>query len=81
MLNVVLKGDWTMLGNLTLVPGDRWIVGATIAWARYLLLYLKPRYAAVIAWLVLGEALHLNHAWAMSMVLPGTYPVNRKRGG
>ena len=43
-------------------------------------LYLGPIYAAVIAWLVLGEALHAYHAWAMAMVLPGVYLVNRKSG-
>lgn len=43
-------------------------------------LYLGPIYAAVIAWLVLGEALHAYHAWAMAMVLPGIYLVNRRRG-
>ena len=42
-------------------------------------LYLGPIYAAVIAWLVLGAALHAYHAWAMAMVLPGIYLVNRRR--
>ncbi len=158
VLHVVLKGERTTLGNVKLVPGDGWIVGATIAWATYSLLlrkwpsrlnasarlsviamagvlvmlpfaifeamnnplpvltlhgvglvlaaavfpgygaylaysvmqrelgvarvgvvlYLGPIYAAVIAWLVLGEALHAYHAWAMAMVLPGIYLVNRK---
>lgn len=160
VLHVVLKGEWSRLGNVTLVPGDGWIFGATIAWAMYSLLlrrwpsrlnasarlaliamagvlvmlpfaifeavnnplpvltlngiglalavaifpgygaylaysvmqrelgvarvgvvlYLGPIYAAVIAWLVLGEALHAYHAWAMAMVLPGVYLVNRKSG-
>ena len=44
-------------------------------------LYLGSIDAAVIAWLVLGEALHAYHAWAMAMamamVLPGIYLVNR----
>ena len=159
VLHVVLKGEWTTLGSVTLVPGDGWIVGATIAWASYLLLlrrwpsklsasarlsviamagvlvmlpfaivealnnplpvltlkgfglvlavavfpgygaylaysvmqrelgvarvgvvlYLGPIDAAVIACLVLGEALHAYHAWAMAMVLPGIYLVNRRR--
>ena len=160
VLHVVFKGEWTTLGSVKLVPGDGWIVGATIAWATYSLLlrkwpsllnpsarlsviamagvlvmlpfaifeatnnplpvltlkglglvlavaifpgygaylaysvmqrdlgvarvgvvlYLGPIYAAVIAWLVLGEALHVYHAWAMAMVLPGIYLVNRKCG-
>ena len=158
VLHVVLKGEWTTLGSVKLVPGDGWIAGATVAWATYSLLlrkwpsplnpsarlsviamagvlvmlpfaifeavnnplpvltlkgfglvlavaifpgygaylaysimqrdlgvarvgvvlYLGPIYAAVIAWLVLGEALHGYHAWAMAMVLPGIYLVNRK---
>lgn len=158
VLHVVLKGQWTTLGDVKLVPGDGWIVGATIAWATYSLLlrkwpsqlnasarlsviamagvlvmlpfaifeamntqlpvltvkgmglvfaaavfpgygaylaysvmqrelgvarvgvvlYLGPIYAAVIAWLVLGEALHAYHAWAMALVLPGIYLANRK---
>ena len=160
VLHVVLKGEWTTLGNVKLVPGDGWIVGATIAWATYSLLlrkwpsklnasarlsviamagvlvmlpfaifeaannplptltlhgiglvlavavfpgygaylaysvmqrelgvarvgvvlYLGPIYAAIIAWLALGEPLHAYHAWAMAMVLPGIYLVNRKGG-
>jgi drug/metabolite transporter (DMT)-like permease len=159
VLHVVLKGEWAALGDVKLVPGDGWIVGATVAWAAYSLLlrrwpsalnasarlsviamagvlvilpfavfevtsgaqpaltmkgaglvlavaafpgygaylaysvmqrelgvarvgvvlYLGPIYAAVIAWLVIGEALHGYHAWAMAMVLPGIYLVNRKR--
>ncbi len=159
VLHVVLKGEWTTLGDVQLVPGDGWIAGATLAWATYSLLlrkwpsqlnpsarlsvialagvlvmlpfatfealnnplpvltlegvglvlavaifpgygaylaysimqrdlgvarvgvvlYLGPIYAAVIAWLVLGEALHGYHAWAMAMVLPGIYLVNRER--
>ena len=117
VLHVVLKGEWTTLGSVTLVPGDGWIVGATIAWSPYSLLlrkwprtltasarlsvivvagvlvrqrelgvarvgvvlYLGSIYAAVIAWLLLGEALHAYHAWAMAMAmeLPGIYLVNR----
>ena len=42
-------------------------------------LYPGSIYAAVIAWLVLGAALHAYHAWAMTMVLPGIYLVNRRR--
>lgn len=42
------------------------------------MLYLGPIYAAVIAWLVLGEPLRLHHYVGMAMVLPGIYLVNRK---
>lgn len=41
-------------------------------------LYLSPIFAAGAAWLVLGEPLHLHHAWGMAMVLPGIYLVNRR---
>ena len=41
-------------------------------------LYLSPIFAAGAAWLVLGEPLHLYHAWGMALVLPGIYLVNRK---
>jgi drug/metabolite transporter (DMT)-like permease len=40
-------------------------------------LYLAPIYAAIMAWLVLGEALHAYHAWGMALVLPGIYLVTR----
>ena len=158
VLHVVLKGEWTTLAEVKLVPGDGWIVAATVSWAAYSLLlrkwpselnasarlsviamagvgvmlpfaifevvnnplpvltlkgiglvlavavfpgygaylaysvmqrelgvarvgvvlYLAPIYAAVIAWLVLAEPLHAYHMWAMAMVLPGIYLVNRK---
>jgi drug/metabolite transporter (DMT)-like permease len=41
-------------------------------------LYLGPIYAAVIAWLVLGESLQWHHAFGMALILPGIYLVNRK---
>ena len=41
-------------------------------------LYLGPIYAAVIAWVVLGEPLRLHHYVGMALVLPGIYLVNRK---
>ena len=158
VLHVVLKGEWTTLAEVKLVPGDGWIVAATFSWAAYSLLlrkwpselnasarlsviamagvgvmlpfaifeavnnplpvltlkgiglvlavavfpgygaylaysvmqrelgvarvgvvlYLAPIYAAVIAWLVLSKPLHAYHMWAMAMVLPGIYLVNRK---
>ena len=42
------------------------------------MLYLGPIYAAVIAWMVLGEPLRLHHYVGMALVLPGIYLVNRK---
>ena len=41
-------------------------------------LYLGPIYAAVIAWMVLGEPLLLHHYVGLALVLPGIYLVNRK---
>ncbi|WHZ12976.1 MAG: Permease of the drug/metabolite transporter (DMT) superfamily [Burkholderiaceae bacterium] len=41
-------------------------------------LYLGPLYAAVMAWLVLGEPIHAYHAVGLALVLPGIYLVNRK---
>jgi drug/metabolite transporter (DMT)-like permease len=41
-------------------------------------LYLGPIYAAVIAWIVLGEPLQWHHAAGMALVLPGIYLVNRQ---
>jgi drug/metabolite transporter (DMT)-like permease len=41
-------------------------------------LYLGPIYAAVIAWIVLGEPLQWHHALGMALILPGIYLVNRK---
>ena len=42
------------------------------------MLYLGPIYAAVIAWVVLGEPLRLHHYVGMVLVLPGIYLVNRR---
>jgi drug/metabolite transporter (DMT)-like permease len=40
-------------------------------------LYLGPIYAAVIGWLVLGEALHPFHWLGALLILPGIYLVNK----
>ncbi|MBU0589110.1 MAG: DMT family transporter [Gammaproteobacteria bacterium] len=157
VVHVVLKGQWQALASVQLVPGDGWILAATLSWTAYSLLlkkwasplgaaarlaaisfagvlvilpfavweavfnplpiltgqgfglavaaalfpgygaylaysvmqrelgaaqvsvvlYLAPIYAAVMAWLVLGESLHAFHAWGMALVLPGIYLVTR----
>lgn len=41
VLHVVVKGQWTALASVQFVPGDLWIVGATVAWAAYALLQKK----------------------------------------
>ena len=38
VVHVVVKGQWTALAAVQFVPGDLWIVAATIAWAGYALL-------------------------------------------
>ena len=38
VVNVVVRGDWTHLMQVELVPGDLWIVAAAISWAAYSLL-------------------------------------------
>lgn len=159
MLHVVLKGQWDALTEVQFVPGDGWILAATLSWTVYsvllkkwpsplgagarlavislvgvlvllpftvweawhnplpvltlpglglalaaalfpgfsayyaysvmqrelgaarvsVVLYLGPIYTAVVAWLVLGEALHPFHAWGMALVLPGIYLVTRRQ--
>lgn len=41
-------------------------------------LYLGPLYAAIMAWLMLGEPVHGYHAVGLALVLPGIYLVNRR---
>lgn len=41
-------------------------------------LYLGPPYGAVMAWLVLGESIHLYHAVGLALIVPGIYLVNRR---
>ncbi len=157
VLHVVLKGQWDTLAAVQFVPGDGWILAATLSWTAYSLLlkkwpsppglaaqlalislagalinlpfalwdilasplpaltleggalaltaaiipgfgaylahsfmqrelgaarvsvvlYLSPIYTALLAWLVLGEALSAFHLWAMALVLPGIYLVTR----
>ena len=38
VLHVIVKGQWLALGAVQWVPGDAWIVIATVAWAAYALL-------------------------------------------
>lgn len=41
-------------------------------------LYLGPPYAAAMAWLFLGEPIHLYHAVGLALILPGIWLVNRR---
>ncbi|WP_310628399.1 DMT family transporter [Limnohabitans sp.] len=38
VVHVVVKGEWAHLTQVQLVPGDLWILGASISWAAYALL-------------------------------------------
>ena len=42
------------------------------------LLYMLPLYAAIMAWLLLGEPIRGYHLVGFLLVLPGIYLVNRK---
>jgi drug/metabolite transporter (DMT)-like permease len=41
VVHVVVRGEWAHLSQVNLVPGDLWIVAASIAWAAYALLQKK----------------------------------------
>lgn len=41
VLHVVVKGQWMALASVRFVPGDAWILSATVAWAAYALLQKK----------------------------------------
>lgn len=41
-------------------------------------LYLGPPYGALMAWLVLGEPIHVYHAVGLALILPGIWLVNRR---
>jgi drug/metabolite transporter (DMT)-like permease len=41
VVHVVLKGHWNALADVQLVPGDGWILAATLAWTAYSLLLKK----------------------------------------
>lgn len=41
VVHVVVRGEWTHLAQVQLVPGDLWVVAAAVAWAAYALLQKK----------------------------------------
>lgn len=41
VLHVVLKGQWSALAAVQFVPGDGWILAATLSWTQYSLLLRK----------------------------------------
>ena len=46
-----------------------------------LVMYLSPVYAAVTAWVLLGEAPRAYHAVGAALILPAIYLATRKRPG
>lgn len=54
LVHVVIKGQWSALAQVRLVPGDLWILGATVSWTLYSLLLKRwPSDFSPIARLVL----------------------------
>lgn len=47
VVHVVVQGQWSHLSAVQLVPGDLWIVGASISWAAYAL--LQRRWPSVLS--------------------------------
>jgi drug/metabolite transporter (DMT)-like permease len=41
VVHVVVRGEWAHLSQVNLVPGDLWVVAASVAWAAYALLQKK----------------------------------------
>jgi drug/metabolite transporter (DMT)-like permease len=68
---------------LGLVPGfgayqaHSWLVREIGTARSGLLLYLVPVYNALLAWLILGEAVRTYHAIGAALVFVGVYLVNR----
>ena len=88
VMHVVVNGDWARLAQVQFVPGDLWIVAATVSWASYALLqkmlgasrvavtlYLGPLYGGAAAWLLLGEAPGWHHLAGAALILPGVFLV------
>jgi drug/metabolite transporter (DMT)-like permease len=74
-----------LIGASALIPGAGayWAYGALqkqVGAARTaLVLYLGPVYAALLAWGVLNEPLHIYHAVGAAIILPGIYLASRAR--
>jgi drug/metabolite transporter (DMT)-like permease len=79
--------EWRTLGVvllLGLVPGFgayqsySWLMRELGTARTGLLLYLIPVYNALLAWVILGEAVRWYHALGAALVLGGVYLVNRR---
>jgi drug/metabolite transporter (DMT)-like permease len=87
MAGRVMPWDWRSLGAivlLALVPG----FGAYQSYGYVqrvlgvgptgLIMYLSPLYTGLLAFLLLGEALHLYHLAGALLVLPGIFLATRR---
>ena len=83
VLHVVLKGQWDALSAVQFVPGDGWILGATLSWTLYSLLLRKWRsplgLGAQLALISLAGAL-VNLPFALWEICNATAPVLSPEG-
>lgn len=84
VLHVVLKGQWDTLTAVQFVPGDGWILGATLSWTLYSLLLRKWHsplgLGAQLALISLAGAL-INLPFALWEVLSSPLPALTLEGG
>jgi drug/metabolite transporter (DMT)-like permease len=84
VLHVVLKGQWDALAAVQFVPGDGWILAATLSWTIYSLLLKKWRsplgLGAQLALISLAGAL-INLPFALWEVLSSPLPALTPEGG
>jgi drug/metabolite transporter (DMT)-like permease len=81
MLFIISKGDFSMLGTLTLSKGDLWTLGATMAWAGYsVMLRKRPKEMNAIAFLTLLVVfgLFFSLPWYLwELAHKGGFPLSR----
>jgi drug/metabolite transporter (DMT)-like permease len=78
VLHVVVQGEWMNLAQIHLVPGDLWVLAASIAWAAYALLqkrWFMPLSAkAFLAATCMGGSLVLLPFAVWELLQPSTPP-------
>ncbi len=84
VLHVVLKGQWDALAAVQLVPGDGWILAATLSWTLYALLLKKWHsplgLGAQLALISLAGAL-INLPFAVWEIFSTSRPALTMQGG
>ena len=84
VLHVVLQGQWAALAAVRFVPGDGWILAATVSWTLYSLLlkkWLSPlSLGARLALISLAGAL-INLPFALREILTTPRPALTAEGG